>query len=45
MDNHSVIFEKVPCGPSVNHIVVTHSGYKWEVVSGQVAVAGESEVE
>ncbi len=35
----------VQCGPSVSHIVVAHSGCKWKVVLGRVAVAGESEFE
>ncbi len=43
--DHSVIPGKVLCGASVSHIVATHSGYKWEVVCGRVAVAGESEIE
>ena len=43
--DHSVIPGKVLCGASVSHIVAAHSGYKWEVVCGRVAVAGESEIE
>ncbi len=45
MGDHSMILEKVQCGPRVSHIVVAHSGCKWEVVCGRVAVAGDSEIE
>ncbi len=45
MGDRSAILGKVQCGPCVSHIVVAHSGCKWEVVCGRVAVAGDSEIE
>ncbi len=45
MGDRSVILEKVLCGPSVSHTVAAHSGCKWKVVCGRVAVAGDSEIE
>ncbi len=45
MGDHTMILGKGQCGRGVSHIVVAHSGCKWEVVCDRVAVAGESEIE
>ncbi len=43
--DHSMTLGKAQCGPSVSHIVAAHSGCKWEMVCGRVAVSQDSEIE